>query len=148
MDSNNGYIYIRSHQYYELDNVCKLGKTKNISNRDSTYATGEYKRGYFKLVIEILSNDDTFVEKLLQKYFKNYHLKIDGGSEFYSTHIINEIIPFLSTTTIKFKILTQIEINNLIKLNDLIRLQKLLKTLLFNRKSKGNLLLNKLKKTI
>jgi hypothetical protein len=64
---NNGYNYIRTHKYYNYDNICKLGKTKNISNRDYCYATGEYKRGKFILVIEILDNqlyDDTYVEKL------------------------------------------------------------------------------------
>jgi hypothetical protein len=69
MNFNNGYIYIRYHHYY--NNICKLGKTKNIYDRDTTYATSEYIRGYFILVIEILNNqiyDDTFVEKLLQKY--------------------------------------------------------------------------------
>ena len=30
-----GYIYIRHHQYYEFDKVCKLGKTIDIINRDN-----------------------------------------------------------------------------------------------------------------
>ena len=115
---NNGYIYIRNHIYYNIDNVCKLGKTKNIVNRDYSYATSEYKRGEFILVIEILNDqiyDDTYVEKLLQRYFKNYHLKKDGGSEFYNNKIINEIILFLSKTNIKFRVLSKEEINNIIK---------------------------------
>ena len=66
METNNGYIYIRCHSYYDIDNICKLGKTKNISNRDNTYATGEYKRGYFELVIKILSHDDTIVAHILK----------------------------------------------------------------------------------
>ena len=52
--SNNGFIYIRQHEYYENDKICKLGKTKNIPNRDNNYATDEYIRGYFVLVIKIL----------------------------------------------------------------------------------------------
>jgi len=117
MTSNNGYIYIRQHIYYENDKICKLGKSKNIPDRDNAYATGEYKRGKFGLVIEILNNqtsDDTYVEILLQQHFKNYHSKIDGGSEFYQNKIIDEIVPFLSSTFIKFKVLTEEEINNLI----------------------------------
>ena len=144
MEFKYGYIYIRSHTYYETDNVCKLGRTKNIPSRDSTYTTGEYKRGYFKLVIELLSHDDIFVEKLLKRYFKNYHQKIDGGSEFYLIDIINEIIPFLSTTTIKFKVLSQIEINNMIRLRYIIRLQGLLRKLFIYKRSRENLLLNRL----
>ena len=89
---NNGYIYIRQHVYYENDKICKLGKSKNIPDRDNGYATGEYKRGYFILVIELLNTqecDDTYVEQLLQRYFKKYHSKIDGGSEFYQNKIID-----------------------------------------------------------
>ena len=94
MNSNNGYVYIRQHIYYNNDKICKLGKSKNIPNRDNCYATSEYRRGYFVLVIEILNNqiyDDTYVEKLLQRYYKKYHSKIDGGSEFYD--IKNLILP-------------------------------------------------------
>ena len=103
MNSNNGYVYIRQHIYYNNDKICKLGKSKTIPNRDNCYATSEYRRGYFVLVIEILNNqiyDDTYVEKLLQRYFKNYHSKIDGGSEFYDIKIIDKIVLFLEQTSI------------------------------------------------
>ena len=115
MDYNNGFVYVRQHVYYENDKICKLGKSKNIPDRDNAYATGEYRRGKFGLVIEISNNqifDDTYVEILLQRYFKNYHSKIDGGREFYQNKIIDEIVPFLSTTKIKFKVLSEEEINH------------------------------------
>jgi superfamily II DNA or RNA helicase len=134
---NNGYIYIRTHEYYNNDNICKLGKTKNIYNRDFTYATSEYKRGEFILIIEILNDqiyDDTFVEKLLQKYFKNYHSKSNGGNEFYNNKIINEIVLFLLTTKIKFKVLSNEEINNLIKTEHIKILSKLLEKLIIKIK--------------
>ncbi len=51
MDYNNGYIYVRQHAYYENDKICKLGKSKNIPDRDNSYATREYRRGKFVLVI-------------------------------------------------------------------------------------------------
>ena len=66
MTTNNGYIYIRRHKYFDIDNTCKLGKTKNIPDRDSVYKTNELKKGYFEYIIEISSGqlfDDTFVEK-------------------------------------------------------------------------------------
>ncbi len=147
MNSNNGFVYIRQHIYYENDKICKLGKSKNIPDRDNTYATGEYRRGKFGLVIKILNNqtfDDTYVEKLLQKYFKNYHCKIDGGNEFYQNKIIDEILPFLSNTLIKFKILSEEEINNLIYQERIRKLKNLLKTFYHNKKSKENILRNKL----
>ena len=40
LTSNNGFVYIRHHKHYDTDNVCKLGKTKNIPERDNCYATG------------------------------------------------------------------------------------------------------------
>ena len=147
MDSNNGFVYVRQHVYYENDKICKLGKSKNIPDRDNGYATGEYRRGKFGLVIEISNNqifDDTYVEILLQRYFKNYHSKIDGGNEFYQNKIIDEIVPFLSTTKIKFKVLSEEEINNLIHQERIRKLKDLLKRFFHNRQSKENRLRNKL----
>jgi superfamily II DNA or RNA helicase len=149
MNSNNGYVYIRQHIYYENDKICKLGKSKIIPDRDNSYATSEYRRGKFVLVIEISNNqifDDTYVEKLLQRYFKNYHSKIDGGSEFYQNKIIDEIVPFLSNTTIKFRVLTEEEINNLFYQERIKKLKDLLKIFFHNRQSetKENRLRNKL----
>ena len=147
MDSNNGFVYIRQHVYYENDKICKLGKSKNIPDRDNSYATGEYRRGKFGLVIEISKNqifDDTYVEILLQRYFKNYHSKIDGGSEFYQNKIIDEIVPFLTMTIIKFKVLTGEEINNLIHQERIRLLKDLLKKIFRNRQTKENRLRNKL----
>jgi superfamily II DNA or RNA helicase len=147
MESNNGFIYIRSHIYYENDKICKLGKTKNIPDRDNNYATGEYIRGYFVLVIEILNEqiyDDTYIEKLLQKYLKGYHIKKDGGSEFYQNKIIDKIVPFLKKTLIKFKVLTEEEINNLIHQERIRKLKEILKKFFHNRDTKENRLRNKL----
>ena len=42
MVKNNGYVYIGLYIYYIKDGICKLGKTKNIPDRDNNYATGEY----------------------------------------------------------------------------------------------------------
>jgi superfamily II DNA or RNA helicase len=149
MELNNGYIYIRKHENYDNYNICKLGRTKNIPNRDNTYATSEYKRGYFDLVIEISNNqsfDDTFVEKILQRYFKHYNSKKDGGIEFYNINVINEIVPFLSKTSIKFKVLSQDEINNLIYTERIRKLKSLLKKLFHNKtfETKENKLRNEL----
>ena len=136
---NNGIIYIRHHSSYDNNKICKLGKTKNIIDRDNTYATSEYERGKFILAIELLNNqkyDDTYVEQLLQKYFKKYHSKKNGGSEFYQNDIIDEIEPFLSTTIIKFKVLSEEEINNLIYQERIRKLIELLKKFFHNRLSK------------
>ena len=135
---NNGIIYIRHHSSYDNNKICKLGKTKNIIDRDNTYATSEYERGKFILAIELLNNqkyDDTYVEQLLQKYFKKYHSKKNGGSEFYQNDIIDEIEPFLSTTIIKFKVLSEEEIKNIIYYGRIKKLKDLLKKVIQNRLS-------------
>ncbi len=112
-----GYIYVRNHSSYDEYNCCKLGKADNIPSRDGVYATGEIKRGYFELVIEMNNSSVTLVEKLLQKYFNSlgFHIKFDGGSEFYNKKIIELIIPFLEKTNIKFKVLSKNEVDNLIR---------------------------------
>ena len=35
MNIGNGFIYVRQHIYYNNDNICKLGKTRHIYNRDN-----------------------------------------------------------------------------------------------------------------
>jgi len=112
---NNGYIYVRINNIHNNSNVCKLGRTINLGQRDHTYATGEYIRGEFIIVIEILQQshyNDKYVENLLQNNFKYYHTKKNGGNEFYDIKIIDSIIPFLQTTNIKFNILPKDDILN------------------------------------
>lgn len=112
------YIYIRrNNHYYDQFNICKLGRTQNIPERDTTYITGEIKRGYFQLVIEIHNFKATTLETILKNYFKQYNIIFDGGKEFYHIDIINLIIPFLQSTTIKFTVLNNDEIKKLTRIN-------------------------------
>jgi hypothetical protein len=53
MNSINGYIYVRNHPSYDIYDACKMGKTINIPERDTQYATGEIKRGYFETIFEV-----------------------------------------------------------------------------------------------
>ena len=36
-----------------MEKSCKLGKTENIPDRDTQYATGEIRRGWFEPVFEL-----------------------------------------------------------------------------------------------
>ena len=116
--TTKGFIYVRTHSEYENHEVCKLGSTINIPSRDSQYATGEYERGRFTLVIEITDTKDTLVEKLLQNYFKckGYYRKSTGGREFFSCEIANLVIPFLNSTNIIYR---QISPSDVVKLERL-----------------------------
>ena len=117
MNQTNGYIYIRTNEYWDLYDVFKLGKTMSIPDREQTYITSEIKRGSYVIIIEIdliiLDN----VEKQLQVYFNqlNLHIKFNAGIEFYKKEIINFIIPYFDTNNIKYKILTKDEIDGLIR---------------------------------
>ena len=115
---NQGYIYIRTNEYWNIYNACKLGKTTNIPDREHTYVTSEIKRGEYIMVIElnllILDN----IEIQLQQHFNelNLQIKYDGGIEFYNKDIISLIIPYLDTLNIKYRILSPNDINLLIGL--------------------------------
>ena len=79
-----GYIYVRLHFSYDLYNVCKLGKTNNLCERNSTYKTSEVECGIFELVIEIKQELLDIIERLLQNYFKllNHHYYLNGGTAY------------------------------------------------------------------
>ena len=112
-----GYIYIRNHLSYNLDDACKMGKTNNIPERDMQYATGEVKRGYFEEVFEVPIKKMGIVERLLQIEFSELNVKYDAGTEFYNKKIITLIEPYLITLGIKYKKLTKQEISDLVRCN-------------------------------
>jgi superfamily II DNA or RNA helicase len=113
MNSNKGYIYIRWHSSYDVDDVYKMGKTTNIPERGSTYATGELKRGIFVAVFEVPIEKMGDVERLLQNEFRELNVKYDAGTEFYKKEIITLIEPYLITLGILYKNLSKQEISDL-----------------------------------
>ncbi len=117
MNSTYGYIYIRNHQSYERDNACKMGKASNIPERDSQYATGEIKRGYFQSVFQVPIEQISIIERLLQNEFREFNIKYDAGTEFYDKKIITLIEPYLISLGIKYKKLTNQEISDLVRCN-------------------------------
>ena len=112
---SKGYIYLRENEYWNSYNIYKLGKTQCIPNRESTYKTSEIKLGKFIMVIEIQQEKMDLIEKILQKYFSNYNIKFNGGIEFFDKEIINHIIHYLEKTNIIFKVLTELEIKDLVR---------------------------------
>ena len=112
---NSGYIYIRVHDSYEKYNVCKLGKTLNLIERNSTYKTSEVECGFFELVIEIKKEKLDIIERLLQNHFKSleYYYYLDGGTEFFKKDIISLIVPYLKTLNLKFTILSKEQIKSI-----------------------------------
>jgi superfamily II DNA or RNA helicase len=112
------YIYIREHEAYEKYNACKLGHTNNIPERDTTYATGEMKRGCFTLVLQIFSECNiTMIEQLLQRTCIKYSIVFDAGTEFYLKDIMVMIEPTLDKYKIEYKRLSECEIDELMRKN-------------------------------
>lgn len=112
---NNGYIYIRTHSSYNLQNAYKLGKTINIPERDDTYKTSEINKGKFIIVYEINIKQLNIIDNLLKSEFKELNVRFDGGTEFYNKIIIDKIEPYFDKLGLKFKKLSQDEINELIR---------------------------------
>ena len=117
MNQTNGYIYVRNHPSYDVDDACKMGKANNIPERDTQYATGEIKRGYFEAVFEVPIEKMGIVERLLQNEFRELNVKYDAGTEFYNKKIITLIEPYLITIEIKYKKLSKQEISDLVRCN-------------------------------
>jgi len=117
MNQTKGYIYVRNHPSYDVDGACKMGKANNIPERDTQYATGEIKRGYFEPVFEVPIEKMGIVERLLQYEFRELNVKYDAGTEFYNKKIITLIEPYLITIGIKYKKLSNQEIIDLVKCN-------------------------------
>ena len=117
MNSTNGYIYVRYHPSYHVDDACKMGKANNIPERDTQYATGEIKRGYFEVVFEVPIEKMGFIELLLQNEFRELNVKYDAGTEFYNKKIITLIEPYLITIGVKYKKLSKQEISDLVRCN-------------------------------
>jgi superfamily II DNA or RNA helicase len=115
MNSTNGYIYVRNHTSYDVEDACKMGKAQNIPERDSQYATGEIKRGYFEPVFEVPIEHMGIIERLLQSEFRELNIKYDAGTEFYNKKIITLIEPYLISHRIKYRKLSKQEISNLIR---------------------------------
>jgi predicted helicase len=113
-----GNIYVRSHPAYDFYNACKLGKTNNIPDRDSQYATGEIVRGTFQSVYEVPNEQMDNIERSLQYKFRDLNLnQYDGGTEFYNKAIISRIEPYLIQSGISYKKLTEQEISHLVRCN-------------------------------
>jgi superfamily II DNA or RNA helicase len=94
-----------------------MGKANNIPERDTQYATGEIKRGYFEVVFEVSIEKIGIIELLLQNEFRELNVQYDAGTEFYNKKIITLIEPYLIMIGIKYKKLSKQEISDLVRCN-------------------------------
>ena len=140
MNADKGYIYVRRpHISHDIDDVCKLGKTQNIPERDTQYATGELKRGYFEDVYEVPKEKMGCIEKTLQLKFRELNVKYDAGVEFYDKKIIELIEPYLSTLSLIYRRLTKEEISLLVRCNRVKETFKKIQSLLAHKKTNNQI---------
>ena len=122
-----GYFYIRTNSYWnsESENYYKTGITQHIKNRQCPYITTEKTRGKFIKVIEFPVDKKKLkmYDDLIKLRFNNLNIRDNGGTEFYNKDIINLIEGFLNSIGIKYKVLTDDEID---KLNRFIYLKNVL----------------------
>lgn len=140
-----GYIYIRNHLSYDAYGVCKMGKATNIPDRDTQYATGEIKRGYFEDVYKVNIKQMGFIERILQHNFRDLNVKYDAGTEFYGKQIITLIEHYLDTNGFTYRKLSKQEIRNLLRPNRIKQTQNKIKHILNKIKIKS--LIHALKNT-
>ena len=108
-----GQLYVREHEAFDIYDACKLGITQNISNRETTYITGEIRRGKFSHVFEVPLEKLLRAELWLRYDFKNFNVYIDGGTEFYKKSIIPLIIEQLKKRNIEARQLSLEEIESI-----------------------------------
>ena len=113
MNIFKGIIYLRDNNWWQKENVIKMGITTFAKDRNNTYITGEIERGEYICLIEIPLEKMKILDKLLKTYFKSYNIYKGGGTEFYDRNIIDLLIPYLNIINITFKVLTQYEINTI-----------------------------------
>ena len=110
-----GYIYIRCHPSYDIENACKVGKTKNIPERENTYATGEIRKGKFSTVFEVPFENMDEIERSIQEEFRELNIYYGAGTEFYNKSIITLIQPYLIHLGIEYRELSEKEISDLVR---------------------------------
>ena len=81
-DTNKSYIYIRDNDWFRQNNVYKVGITTSITDRNSTYITGELYRGFYIKIYELNINKQKLhlIDTLLKKDFEYLNIYFDGGS--------------------------------------------------------------------
>ncbi len=108
-----GFIYLRDNNWWQKENVVKMGITTFAKDRNNTYITSEIERGEYICLIEISLDKMKILDKVLKTYFKVHNIYKGGGTEFYDRCIIDLLVPYLNDTNITFKVLTKDEMNSI-----------------------------------
>jgi hypothetical protein len=108
-----GFVYVRDTPSYKIDNVYKVGITKNLLSRHSTYKTSELKNGKFIIAIKIPLRHLAQADKNIKDLLRQSNVFYNGGTEFYTRdNTIENIIQYFSNINISHEILNEYQIYN------------------------------------
>lgn len=107
-----GYVYLRDNDWFQQEQVYKMGIMTNGKSRDSTYSTGEVKRGKFVVVIEIAWCQMKRFDMVLKHRFQKLNRRFGGGTEFYARSILKYLIPFVKSK-LNCRVLSQEEVDKM-----------------------------------
>lgn len=110
-----GYIYIREHESYDKYNACKIGITTNIPDRENVYITNEIKKGEFTYVFEVKREQMRLIENLIHQHFRVFHIRYNGGTEFFRKNIVVHLEPYFKYLGIEYRLLEKREISHLLR---------------------------------
>jgi superfamily II DNA or RNA helicase len=107
------FIYTRKSPFWDTENVCKVGISDNIVDRESSYITYELERGAYLNIFKCKNIDRLLLDDLIKDNFEYLNIYNDAGTELYDKKILEEIEPFLDSQGIEYESLAQDEINSL-----------------------------------
>jgi len=105
-----GYIYLRTNEWFKIHKVIKMGIAKCFIDRESTYITSEPIRGKFIMIIEIPLEFMKDIDNQLKRHFKKFNKRLGGGTEYFLECIELELVPFMDSLNIEYKVLSLSEI--------------------------------------
>ena len=118
MNKNIGYIYLRTHESYNIDNVYKMDITDNLYKKENEIKRMELIKGEMIYVLEVSKHILEVSKRLLELEFKDINVRYDGGVNFYKREIIDLIEKGLDKNKIKYRKLDKMEIKELLEKND------------------------------
>lgn len=88
-----GYVYIRETIFKDINNVIKIGISKDLIKRETTYITGEYIRGKYIMAWEVYLSEMEHIDDCLKMMLEGYNKRhiSNGGTEFYDISVLDKI---------------------------------------------------------
>jgi hypothetical protein len=106
------FVYVRNNEWFSSMGLYKVGVSVCLVERANTYKTSEPIPGDYVLVIKVFG-DKVSVDNYLKQELLPYHRSNGGGTEFYCKSVLENIVPYIARTGLKYDVLTQEDIAGL-----------------------------------